>query len=286
MADHVQSDLVERLRAVASDFVQRREFRARRLADMARKRGWMIFAFGGVPRGLDAHGGRYIPRDLDLVFDDSHFEEFAHFFSSEIRRRTRFGGLHLFLNGLEVDAWPRSTTWAFREGLVDGASFARLPETTFLNYDGVVLQFATRPGQARRVYAEGLEKTKKRGALDIELEPNPFPALCVVRSLRLSAGHQLPITPRLAHYCWSELATRNLDEFVRAQESHYGVVQFDQGTLSRVRRKLEAHLESSPLFDFALVSQPDFWDRGFETRSVRAAHRFDLPKAFSKVKVK
>lgn len=268
MADHVQSNLVERLRAVASDFVQRHEFRARRLADIARLRGWKVFAFGGVPRGLDAQGGRYIPRDLDLVFKDSHFDEFAHFFSKETTRRTRFGGLHLFLNGLEIDAWPRSKTWAFREGLVDGASFARLPETTFLNYDGVLVQFATRPGQAREVYADGLEKTKKRGALDIELEPNPFPALCVVRSLRLSAEHQLPITPRLAHYCWSELATRDLDAFVDAQASHYGVIRFDQPALSRIRQKLELHLDASPLFDFALVRQCQLWDFNFEFRSV------------------
>lgn len=265
MADRIQPNLVERLRAAASDFVQKHEVRARPLADQARDRGWSVFAFGGVPRGLESKGATYVPRDLDLVFDDSHFQEFAEIFAKEVVRRTRFGGLHLLFNGLEIDAWPLSKTWAFREGLVSEAIFERLPETTFLNFDGIVLQFATRPGQARRVYAQGLEKARKRRALDIELEANPFPALCVVRTLRLSAEHQLPITPRLAHYCWTELVRRESAEFLNAQASHYNAIIFNQATLSRIRQRLERHLEISPLFDFALVQQRQFWDSGIES---------------------
>ena len=261
MADRGKPALVERLRAAASDFVHKHEVRARSLAAEAREKRWLVFAFGGVPRGLDADGGRYVPRDLDLVFQDSHFDEFAKVFAKQTVRSTRFGGLHLLLNGLEIDAWPLSRTWAFREGLISEVSFERLPETTFLNLDGIVLEFATRPGRARRVYAQGFEKTQKRGALDIELEPNPFPALCVVRSLRLSVERQLPITPRLAGYCWTQLVRREPAEFIASQMSHYGAIRFDQPALSRIRQRLERHLEASPLFDFALVQQSQFWER-------------------------
>ncbi len=260
MAENPRPTLAARLRAAASDFVQQHETRARPLAEKARERGWSVFVFGGVPRGLVESGGRYIPRDLDLVFDDAAFEGFASEFASSITRRTRFGGLHLCLNGLQVDAWPLSATWAFREKLVEQASFANLPQTTFLNCDGIVLQFATRRGQARAVYAQGLEKTKERGALDIELLPNPFPSLCVVRSLRMASNRLLPLAPRLAEYCWRELATRDLTDFVSVQCSHYGSVSFTEASLRRIRARLERHLDKMPLFNFHVARQQQLWE--------------------------
>ena len=260
MAEISRPTLAARLRAAASDFVQQHETRARPLAEKARERGWSVFVFGGVPRGLVESGGRYIPRDLDLVFDDAAFEDFASEFASSITRRTRFGGLHLCLNGLQVDAWPLSATWAFREKLVEQASFANLPQTTFLNYDGIVLQFATRRGQARAVYAQGLEKAEKCGAMDIELRDNPFPTLCVVRSLRMARNRMVPLTPRLAEYCWRELAARDLADFVNVQCSHYGSVSFTEPSLLRIRARLERHLDRMPLFNFHVARQQQLWD--------------------------
>lgn len=260
MAENSRPTLASRLRAAASDFVQQHETRARPLAEKARERDWSVFVFGGVPRGLAESGGRYIPRDLDLVFDDAAFECFASEFASSITRRTRFGGLHLCLNGLQVDAWPLSATWAFREKLVAQASFSNLPKTTFLNCDGIVLQFATRRGQARAVYAQGLEKAEKRGALDIELRANPFPALCVVRSLRMASNRLLPLAPQLAEYCWRELAAHDLADFVDVQSSHYGSVSFTESSLRRIRARLERHLDRMPLFDFHVTRQQQLWE--------------------------
>lgn len=252
--------LISRLRAVASDFVQQHESRVRLLTARARERRWSIFAFGGVPRGFVEHGARYMPRDLDLVFDDESFEEFSQEFSQQITRRTRFGGLHLSLSGLDVDAWPLSATWAFREKLVNRISFECLPETTFLNLDGIVIQFATRQGKARAVYAGGLEKVRKSKALDIELLPNPYPALCVVRSIRLANARLLPLSPRLARYCLQELSTRNLSEFIEIQASHYNSVFYPENALKRIRFELERHLDQTPLFNFSIVSQGHFWE--------------------------
>jgi hypothetical protein len=253
--------LIARIRAAASDFVQRHERRVRPIAEAARANGWMIFAFGGVPRGLADRGARYVPRDVDIVLADDSFGPFAETFKSEITRRTRFGGIHLVLNGLEIDAWPLSSTWAFREGLVSEKSFGTLPETTFLNCDGIVVQFATRQGQAREVYATGLEETSRRGALDIKLEPNPYPTLCVVRSLRMAEQRELPFTPKLAYYCWNELSKRSHGEFVQIQESHYGTVYYSEEKLKRIVDRLDRHLEKDPLFDFHLVRQHQLWER-------------------------
>lgn len=261
--------LVNRLRAFASDFVQQHESRVRSLTKRARELDWSIFAFGGVPRGLVEYGARYIPRDLDLVFDDASFEEFTREFSEKVTRRTRFGGLHLFLSGLNVDAWPLSATWAFREKLVKQVNFESLPKTTFLNLDGIVIQFATSQGRARAVYASGLEKAKESKTLDIELLPNPFPPLCVIRAIRLADARLLPLAPRLAEYCFQELSNRDLSEFVDTQISHYKSLFYTVDSLKRIRLQLEKHINQTPLFSFFVSSQGHFWENDLYVHTAR-----------------
>src|ERR1041385_2040601 len=129
----IHSQLLERtLRHRFAGFVSRRGNQMGTLLDtirIMRERGWTAYAFGGTPRGVFDNGKRYRPRDLDLVFDNDHFQFFESSFEQHILRRNRFGGLHLRVDKLVIDAWPLSATWAFREGLVSGPSFANLPKT-------------------------------------------------------------------------------------------------------------------------------------------------------------
>src|SRR6266481_4621924 len=125
-----------KLRRRFTEFVSRRNAAVRSLADTLdklRMRGWTAFLFGGIPRGILDDGNRYRPRDLDLVFDDEHFDYFESAFEHCVERKNSYGGLRLNIQGMAVDAWRLSATWAFREGLVQQASFERLPYTTFLN---------------------------------------------------------------------------------------------------------------------------------------------------------
>jgi len=210
--------------------------------------------FGGIPRGVFDDGKKYQPRDLDLVFDDEHFAYFESAFEHCLEGRNSYGGLRLRINDMAVDAWPLSATWAFREGHVKHPSFEKLPSTTFLNIDGVVLEAVSPPGRRRRVYEAGFFAGWRQRTLDINLRENPHPGTCVARTLRISKQYGFRISHRLSMYLWDLLATRPLVEFEAAQAKHYGQVEFRSKELADIRRQLESHLTSCSLFPFAPFS--------------------------------
>ncbi len=245
----------QRLRQRFAEFISRRNANVQPVLgalDKLRVRGWTAFVFGGIPRGVFDRGRRYQPRDLDLVFDDEHFASFESAFEHCVQRRNSYGGLRLVIENAAVDAWPVSATWAFREGHVKDPSFERLPLTTFLNVDAVVVEAVSQRGKKRRLYEAGFFQGWRDRTLDINLRQNPYPAICVARTLRISRTYGFKISHRLCMYLWHLLATYPPAEFEAAQFRHYGEVDFRTEELVSMRSRLEQHLVSSALFSFAL----------------------------------
>lgn len=214
----------------------------RETVQIVRKRGWEVFVFGGVPRGIFDRSRHYFPRDLDLVFKDEDFLSFESAFAQHIERRNRFGGLNLRIGSLVINAWPLSATWAFREGLVQGESFENLPKTTFLNLDGVVVELAPRAGNRRRVYEHGFFTAWHDLTLDITLIENPFPALCAVRTLHLAQRFGFRVSHQLGKYLRDVVGKVPMLELQKAQVSHYGRMEFDFADLLRIFNKIEREL--------------------------------------------
>ena len=240
------------LRGRFSDFVSRQWAISDTLLGAMKERGWQAFAFGGTPRGVVARGAHYQPRDLDLVFDDAHFTEFARLFHHCIRRRNRFGGLQLRIDHAMVDAWPLSSTWAFKEGLVRDISFPNLPRTTFLNVDGLVIEFTSRAGQKRELHEAGFQHAWDSRLLDINLRDNPYPALCVVRTLQLARQFRLRIARPLTFYLYDQFQTLGEAELRETQRAHYGFEVFSHGALRTLRQQVEQQCERAPLFPLDL----------------------------------
>ena len=249
------------LRQLFSQFVSRREARLTTLMDtvrIVRERGWTAFAFGGTPRGVFDNGRHYRPRDLDLVFDDEHFSFFESAFERHVLKRNRFGGLHLRIENLVIDAWPLSKTWAFREGLVQKATFENLPKTTFLNIDGIIIEVAPQRGKPRQIHEAGFFTAWQNKTLDINLRENPFPALCVVRTLQLSLRFGFRLSRRLAMYLSEAMNSLSLAELESTQLSHYGRVEFSTQMLQGIHDCLRRHLATVGLFPLALFPvRPD-----------------------------
>jgi len=255
----VSESFEETLRQKFADFVSNRNpgvLSVLHTLQTMRMRGWTAFVFGGIPRGVFDDGRRYRPRDLDLVFDDEHFGYFESAFEHCLERRNSYGGLRLRINDMAVDAWPLSATWAFREGLVKNPSFEKLPSTTFLNIDGVIVEAVAPRFKKRRVYEAGFFAGWNERTLDINLRENPHPGICVARTFHISKRYGFKVSHRLSMYLWQVLVTRPLAEVETAQASHYGRVEFGADQLGRIRQRLEKHLNSSSLFPFALFTLP------------------------------
>jgi hypothetical protein len=255
MARSGRQDPVQTLRSRFAEFVGHRGSPLDDLlaiVRLVRERGWTVFAFGGVPRGVFDVGRLYHPRDLDLVVEDEHFANFEAAFAKHVARRNRFGGLNLRVGNLAVDAWPLRATWAFREGHISTASFASLPKTTFLNVDAVVIEVAARKGKSRRLYEAGFFRSWQDQTLDVNLVPNPFPALCLVRALHIARRYGFKISSRLGFHLWELLHNIPSRELFEAQLTHYGRIDFDIPSLRNIQDKLSDQLSLSTSSPVAL----------------------------------
>lgn len=162
--------------------------------------GHPTFLFGSVIRNLLLGPSRPTARDLDLVVDGVSSAELMSVFKGHAIRATRFGGLRVWMHGAPVDVWPIAETWAFRELGLASPSFADLPRTTFLDIEAVTAQASTSRGKPREVYSNGFFESLLSRCIDINLEENPFPDLCVVRALITAQRLKFAVGPRLAKY--------------------------------------------------------------------------------------
>src|SRR5579859_29471 len=133
---------------------------------------WSAFLFGGVPRDLMRFGVAAPVRDVDIVVDRVSSSDMYAVMSPRVKRRTRFGGLHMEENGWLFDMWPLADTWAFKEALISGKDFERLPRTTFLNVEAVAVELRTKPGRKRGIYSYGFFEAMLTQTVEINLREN------------------------------------------------------------------------------------------------------------------
>lgn len=193
--------------------------------------------FGGTLRTLllsrlaDGTPGR--PRDVDIVVSGLSIEALKTRFQAIITRETRFGGIQLQRREWQFDVWPLGQTWAFMHDRRTVPAFEALPSTTFFNLEAIAVDVWAPRGHRRRLYSgddQFFEGVLSR-TLEVNREDNPFPALCVVRALVMSADLDFRIGPRLAHYIalhGKDLTSVNMDDL---QRKHYGRVRADGETL-------------------------------------------------------
>lgn len=193
--------------------------------------------FGGTLRSLLLsrllHRRLGRPRDLDIVVTGTDLDGLRCRFRSLIARETRFGGLQLRRDNWQFDVWPLDRTWALSRDGVETPRFADLPSTTFLNLEAVAVDVWPGPGQRRIVYSgddqffEGIITQ----TLELNREENPYPTLCVVRSLLMARSTGFSIGPRLAGYLVLHGADVSDDELVETQRRHYGRIYYGPSAL-------------------------------------------------------
>jgi hypothetical protein len=187
-----------------------------------RAENWNAVLFGGTLRDLMIYGGTQSPRDIDIVFDGVSSDEIAALFADCIVRRTRFGGLHLQYRAWMFDMWSLADTWALKSSAKNNLNFEDLPKTTFLNVEAVAADLIPKPGRARQILSHGFFEAISERVLDINHEENPFPTLCVVRTLVTAARLRFSISRKLCAYLVHYSKLSSAEELVDVQLKHYG----------------------------------------------------------------
>ena len=174
--------------------------------------------FGGFPRLIERGGDPMHARDIDIVVDTDRWTLEATV-KPWVARNTRFGGMNLRVGSQRVDIWALRDTWAFR---ADKVTFARTPEnlirTVFLSVDALAIDI--RGGE---VFADIYRSSIQRMELDIVLRENPYPALCVLRSLVFAYEYGMRPSRRLRRYIQDYLRRNSaFEDLMRMQVAHYG----------------------------------------------------------------
>lgn len=249
------------------------------LRDLQKSEVQAVF-FGGTLRSLlagriiDGRPGR--PRDVDIVVSGASLEALRERFGEFIARETRFGGLQLRRHDWQLDVWPLGLTWAFVREPDTEPAFAALPSTTFFNMEAIAVEAWPKPGRSREIFSgndqffEGI----LTWTLEINREENPYPDLCVLRTLIMSAEHGFKIGPGLARYVVRHGANMTAEELDDLQMKHYGHMRMRGRTL---RTWIESIIETqardatTPIrLPFARqLQQLQFWPESKEAMHIR-----------------
>jgi len=176
-----------------------------------------VLAFGGVPRDLLFF--EKPTRDLDLVVTGLTNDSLAKIFSRILIRRTRFGGLQCLLKRKRfLDIWSLEETWAFKKRILS-PTIENLPLSVFLTTDAVVVDLKT----GRLIESNFITYTFEKRRIEIVLEENPFPALCVLRAFVHRNKYDLGLSDRLQHYIHDFVINSDdpISQVVAAQKAHY-----------------------------------------------------------------
>lgn len=241
-----------------------------------KRAGLRAVYFGGTLRSLllgRLSGQRNLgrPRDLDIVVAGNSIEELRERLEPHVVRQTRFGGLKIERSKWQFDVWPLQQTWAFREDESLSASFTNLPNTTFFNIEAIAVDVWAKPSAPRRIYSgdDRFFHGLLNQTIEMNRESNPYPALCVVRSLVMAKTTGFAIGPRLGSYLAAAgdcITDRELDEI---QIHHYGTRRL---VVADMRRQLEHvamchdRLPSERITLLPLHSQLTLWDEEAYTR--------------------
>jgi hypothetical protein len=190
-------------------------------------------------------GLRQWPRDIDIVVAKGNSEELQETLNPYIRRRTRFGGFQLELQKWHFDIWPLQSTWAFLNSQTLNAIPENLPKTTFLNVEAIAAELCP-SGEIGRIVESGFFAGVQSRELDINFEPNPYPALAAVRALATATKLRFSISPRLARYILLTKQRFGSEGLVAAQDSHYGLVRFPVDAIQHLSDHITRKLDISP----------------------------------------
>jgi len=215
-----------------------------------------LFVFSGILRDFLLQYNKEEPRDFDFVIGRSN-KKTDRIISKYLVRKTQFGGFKCRINNKDVDIWAIQDTWAikkYRPFYLQNY----LPLTSFFNITAAVYSLNDNKLYIHDSFKEFLEDKSHR-KLDIVLEDNPFPALCIIKTLELMDKFNIPLSDPLKDYLihYNKILTE-LD-YQNTQLKHYGNIKYDYLTISerinslyfryRVADKLKSYNNQMLLFE-------------------------------------
>lgn len=244
--EKLESELRWRLRHFLTDDARAKSGR-RWMLKRIQNSAWPAVLFGGTLRDIMVNGAWTHLRDVDIVFGDTTSDQLLAQFEPFVRRRTRFGGLNLLVEGHAFDVWSLRDTWAFREFpvLLKG-DFADLPYTTFLTVEAVAVELHADSGQPRMIFHHRFFESLLDRVVELNFAENPYPELAVIRSFVTAQKLGFSIGPSLARYITHFGRRSSPEQLFGAQVSHYHHALFSVSEIAQLVNLVARHVKWSP----------------------------------------
>jgi hypothetical protein len=226
------------------------------------------FLCGGAVRDilLSDSLNSIFPRDLDIILGYAEIEKVADSFSDCTKRWNCYGGVSIQVKDWSIDMWPLDKTWAFTHNYVEGKGFSDFPKTTFLNIEAVAIQLFGRKGKKREIYSKGFFEAILDRTIEINLEENPNPRTCIVRSLNVAKKFKFAIGPNLARYIKRYANQIGLEELLELYQVRYRSIHLSVNELYSFIKAIEEQLRISdrkpvqlPVSDNKDYFQSELW---------------------------
>lgn len=184
-----------------------------------------VYLFSGIIRNYFLKKTFEI-RDVDFIIEDDL--DIVNLFPNLEVTRNSFGGFKTNINSIPVDIWVISKTWGLNRGQLKFPynQLEHLPNTTFFNFSSIIFSI----NEKRFIIGKPFLRFLRDRKIDIVLEDNPYPALCIVNSFYYSEKYHLGMSPKLRKYVRSKF-NDSKDKFDVVQLKHFGKIIYDKGQL-------------------------------------------------------
>ncbi|MCW3104237.1 MAG: hypothetical protein JWO09_2677 [Bacteroidetes bacterium] len=187
-----------------------------------------VLIFSGIIRNFFIkHQGKL--RDLDLVLNRVDDFKIENYFSNYDFRRNSLGGYKVLIKDLSIDIWELENTWALNNAKVEMELFNdyNLPNTVFFNFSAIAFNYNTQKFIASESFIKFLE-TKE---IDLVLEENPLPQLCIVNTIYYKRKFQLEISSNLKNYYLRNFGNFSEKDYEDIQIKHFKNVLYSYNYL-------------------------------------------------------
>lgn len=213
-----------------------------------------IFIFSGIIRNFFLDFNERA-RDIDIVYqgEDATLNEFLKDYEY---RTNSFNGYKIILGNFTIDLWKIDSTWAIQNAKLKIELFNQyvLPNSTFFNFSSIVYDYFNQ----EFIYSDKFIEFINSGTLDLVLEENPLPQLCIVNTLYYKEKFGLKISETLKRFCVKNFSKFNKDDYDNIQLKHFNEIKYSYIDIEKhitvFRNKI-----SSLLYDLDLLDKEELY---------------------------
>jgi predicted house-cleaning noncanonical NTP pyrophosphatase (MazG superfamily) len=212
-----------------------------------------VFIFSGIIRDYFINKRDNKFRDIDLIIEDDLVLE--NLFKNLKFKKNSFGGYKIEFENIYIDLWVIKKTWALNQGQLkfEFGYINALPKTTFFNFSSILYSLN------RKEFLIGKDFLKfiRDKEIELVLDKNPYPELCIVNSFYYSDKLNLKLGEKLKTYLKLNYQDYQ-DDLSQIQIKHFQKVIYSPSTLKKRIDNLQVKTTS-------ISSQDDKSDFGLST---------------------